>query len=106
MHTPIILHIHTFINFHACNVGDLIIKTLSGKAITLAVSTFDTIKKIKTKIKEKEGIPFEQQRLIFAEKTMEDGHTLRELNINCGDILHLVLDSGGNCMDKYMTLCS
>ena len=101
MYTNYATCIHTLFLFHVCNVGNLIIKTLSGKTTTLAISTFDTIEMIRTKIQEKEEIPIEQQRLIFAGKTLEDGHTLRELEIHCGDILHLVLNSGGNCMDKY-----
>jgi ubiquitin len=80
----------------------LFVKTLTGKTVSIEVEEGESIEDVKAKIAEKEGIPPEQQRLIFGGQQLQDSKTLDDYNVGDDATLHLVLRLRGGILDNVV----
>ncbi|KAM8899254.1 NEDD8 [Spinachia spinachia] len=78
------------------------VKTLTGKEIEIDIEPTDKVERIKERVEEKEGIPPQQQRLIYSGKQMNDEKTAADYKIQGGSVLHLVLALRGGRLEPTL----
>ncbi len=75
----------------ASELGQIHVKTLTGKDFSLACSRSDTIDTIKSKIADKEGIPPSQQRLIYSGQVLQGDYALSDYDVRHESTIYLCL---------------
>ncbi|XP_063590745.1 polyubiquitin-like isoform X2 [Penaeus indicus] len=80
---------------------EVYVKTLTGKTLTVEVTPQDTVEVLKAKLQDIEGVPTDQQRIVFSGIQLEDGRTLADYNICREAVLHLILRLRGGGMPMF-----
>lgn len=80
------------------------VKTLTGKTITLEISPQNSIEDVKSKIEQREGVPAEIQRLVFAEKQLDNGRFVGDYKIKKDSTIHLVLNLCGGVIEPSLRI--
>jgi len=96
--------LHTCLNVIPRGGMQLFVKTLTGKTVSIEVEEGESIEDVKAKIAEKEGIPPEQQRLIFGGQQLQDAKTLDDYDVGDDATLHLVLRLRGGGIFNDITI--